>query len=261
MKIKKMLFAAFLTAALLGGNSLFAQSSSYMNLGLNIPLGSFGNKGNTCALFDASSTQGGANLGANLGFKFINDTKLEGLGIMFSIEGMYNELHKDINVESYLHTAIPEVIGLDVKIKNPRYINMPILFGLNYNYDISRAMGIYAEGGAGINARFLVPCKMTASGEVNVLDTNIHTDCSYEYHYTPKVAFAFQFGGGIVLKKALTLGVHYYNLGTSIVSGYTNSHIKVSSSSQSFTETKDFSYDEGEGLSTSMLIVRLGIHL
>ena len=257
MKIKKMLFAAFLTAALLGGNLLFAQSSSYLNLGLNIPLGSFGNKDNTCALFDASSTQGGANLGANLGFKFINDTKLEGLGIMFSIEGMYNVLHKDINVESYLHTAIPEVIGLNVKINNPRYINMPILFGLNYNYDISRAMGIYAEGGVGINARFLVPCKMNATGEV----LGIKTDYSYEYHYTPKIAFAFQFGGGIVLKKALTLGVHYYNLGTSIVSGYTNSHIKVSSSSQSFTETKDFSYDEGEGLSTSMLIVRLGIHL
>ena len=256
MKIKKMFFAAFLTAALMGGNSLFAQSSSYLNLGLNIPLGSFGNKDNTCALFNNTSTQGGANLGANLGFKFINDTKVNGLGIMFSIEGMYNELHKDINVESYLHTAIPEVIGLDVKIKNPRYINMPILFGLNYNYDISRAMGIYAEGGAGINARFLVPCKMNATGEV----LGIKTDYSYEYHYTPKIAFAFQFGGGIVIKKALTLGVHYYNLGTSIVSGYTNSHIKVSSSSQSFTEKKDFSYDD-EGLSTSMLIVRLGIHL
>lgn len=254
MKIKKMLFAAFLTAALLCGNSLFAQSSSYLNLGLNIPQGSFGSKVNTCALFDASSTQGGANLGANLGFKFITDTKAKGLGIMFSIDGMYNGLQKDVDVESHMHTVIPEITGLDVKVKNPSYINMPILLGLNYNLDISNTIGIFAEGGAGINVRFLLPCKMTATGEV----FGINTDYSYEYHYTPKLAFAFQFGGGIVISKAITLGVNYYNLGTSTVSGYTNSYIKVSSSSQSITETKDFSYKD---LSTNMLIVRLGIRL
>lgn len=254
MKIKKMLFAAFLTAALLGGNLLFAQSSSYLNLGLNIPQGTFGSKVNTCALFDNTSTQGGANLGANLGFKFITDTKAKGLGIMFSIDGMYNGLQKDINIERYMHTAIPEIAGLDVKVKNPSYINMPILFGLNYNLDISNTIGIFAEGGAGINVRFLLPCEMNATGEV----FGINTDYSYEYHYTPKVAFAFQFGGGIVISKAITLGVNYYNLGTSTVSGYTNSFIKSSSSSQSITETKDFSYKD---LSTSMLIVRLGIRL
>ena len=259
MEIKKMLFAAFLTAALLGGNSLFAQSSSYMNLGLNIPQGSFGSKASTCALFDASSTQGGASLGANLGFKFITDTKAKGLGIMFSIDGMYNGLQKDINIERYMHTAIPEIAGLDVKVKNPSYINMPILFGLNYNLDISKTIGIFAEGGAGINVRFLVPCKMTASGEVNVFGTNIQTDCSYEYHYTPKVAFAFQFGGGIVISKAITLGVNYYNLGTSEVTGYTNSYLKTSSSNQTISKTDDF--DLKNSISTSMLIVRLGIRL
>lgn len=255
MKIKKMLFAAFLTAALLGGNSLFAQSSSYMNLGLNIPQGSFGSKASTCALFDASSTQGGASLGANLGFKFITDTKAKGLGIMFSIDGMYNGLQKSVDVENHMHTIIPEIAGLDIKIKNPSYINMPILFGLNYNFDISNTIGVFAEGGAGINVRFLPPCKMNATGDV----FGIHTDYSYEYHYTPKLAFAFQFGGGIVISKAITIGVNYYNLGTSAVTGYTNRYLKTSASSQSITETKDFSYDEG--LSTSMLIVRLGIRL
>ena len=65
MKIKKMLFAAFLTAALLGGNSLFAQSSSYLNLGLSIPQGEFGSKTDNCALLNPNSTMGGANLGAN----------------------------------------------------------------------------------------------------------------------------------------------------------------------------------------------------
>ena len=259
MKIKKMLFAAFLTAALLGGNLLFAQSSSYLNLGLNIPQGTFGSKTNSCALLDPTSTQGGANLGANLGFKFITDTKAKGLGIMFSIDGMYNGLQKDINIERYMHTAIPEIAGLDVKVKNPSYINMPILFGLNYNLDISKTIGIFAEGGAGINVRFLVPCKMTASGEVNVFGTNIQTDCSYEYHYTPKVAFAFQFGGGIVISKAITLGVNYYNLGTSGVTGYTNSYLKTSSSNQTISKTDDF--DLKNSISTSMLIVRLGIRL
>lgn len=254
MKIKKMLFAAFLTAALLGGNLLFAQSSSYLNLGLNIPQGTFGSKTNSCALLDPTSTQGGANLGANLGFKFITNTKAKGLGIMFTVDGMYNGLQNEVKVDEYMHTGIPEIAGLDTKTKNPSYINVPILLGLNYTFNFTNMIGLYVEGGAGVNARFILPCKFSANGSV----LGITTDYSLVNHYTPKVSFAFEFGGGILISKAITLGVNYYNLGTATVSGHTDSYLKVSTSNQTISNSTDFKQKD---LSTSMLVVRLGIRL
>ena len=254
MKIKKMLFAAFLTAALLGGNLLFAQSSSYLNLGLNIPQGTFGSKTNSCALLDPTSTQGGANLGANLGLKFIANTKAKGLGIMFTVDGMYNGLQNGVKVDDYMHTEIPEIAGLDTKTKNPSYINVPILLGLNYTFNFTNMIGLYVEGGAGVNTRFILPCKFTANGSV----LGINTDYSLVNHYTPKASFAFEFGGGILISKSITLGVNYYNLGTATVSGHTDSYLKVSTSNQTISNSTDFKLKD---LSTSMLIVRLGIRL
>lgn len=254
MKIKKMLLAAFLTAALMGGNSLFAQSNSILNLGLNIPQGSFGSNTNTCALLDPNSENGGANLGANLGLKFIADTKAKGLGIMFTIDGMYNGLQKDLKIKDYLHADIPEIAGLDAKIKNPSYINMPILLGLNYTYNFTNMIGIYAEGGAGVNVRFILPCKLSANGSI----LGVNTEYSYELHYTPKASFAFEFGGGILISKAITLGVNYYYLGSATVSGHADSYLKLPTSSQPTSSTIDFA---NKDLSTSMLVIRLGICL
>ena len=254
MKMKKMFLAAFMTAALMCGNTLFAQSSSYLNLGLNIPQGEFGSKAATCALLSPVSTQGGAGLGANLGFKFITDTKAKGLGIMFTIDGMYNGLQKDVEAEGLSFIAIPEIAGLELKTKNPSYINMPIMVGLNYCYNITNTFGLFAEGGVGANVRFALPCTMSAQGQVLVFSS----DFTSKIHYTPKVAFAYQFGGGVMISKAITLGVNYYNLGASPVSGHADSSLKTSIISQAVTSSTEFTHKD---LSTSMLIVRLGIRL
>ena len=246
MKMKKMFLAAFMTAVLMCGNTLFAQSNSYLNLGLNIPQGEFGSQASICALFNPVSTQGGAGLGANVGIKSIFNTKVKGLGIMLTLDGMYNGLQKEI--KSHNQMGIPELAGLDVKTKNPSYINVPLMLGLNYELSLTNAIGLYVEGGVGANGRFILPYKKSTQAE---LFPGVTTNISYENHYTPKVAFAFQFGGGIMINKSLAIGVNYYNLGTSAVSG------KVDNVLSNYLN-QEFTYKE---LSTSMLIVRLGIRL
>ena len=254
MKMKKMFFAAFMTAALMCGNTLFAQSSSYLNLGLNIPQGKFGTSTGNCALFEHNGDQGAAALGANLGFKFITDTKAKGLGFMITIDGMYNGLQKNVNLENYKPIDIPEIAGLDVRNVKPGYINVPFMLGLNYHYDFSKTISVFAEGGAGANVRFVLPFKQSFNGQVG----SFTSDYTREFHYTPKVAFAFQFGGGVTINKVITLGLNYYNLGTSLVAGRIDSSLKTSLSSQAVMHTDEFKNND---LSTSMLIVRLGIRL
>lgn len=254
MKIKKMLFAAFLTAALLGGNSLFAQSSSYLNLGLSIPQGEFGSKTDNCALLNPNSTMGGANLGANLGFKFIANTKAKGLGIMFTVDGMYNCLQKDIHTEDFIDFNFGNIAGLDMKTQRPSYLNIPIMLGLNYAFNFTDMIGIFVEGGAGVDARFVLPGSVKANG--TLLGTT--HDFNYEYHYTPKFAFAYQIGGGFIINKVISVGVSYYNLGISEVAGHTDYFYNTNLFNHADSYSTDFSNKE---ISTSMLLVRLGIRL
>ncbi len=255
MKIKKMLFAAFLTAALLGGNSLFAQSSSFLNLGLAIPQGEFGSKASTCALLNPTSTQGGAQLGFDLGFKFISDTKAKGLGFMITFDGMYNNLQKDIHTEDFIDFNFGSIAGLDLKTQKPSYLNIPIMLGLNYTYNFTDMIGIFAEGGAGVNARFVLPGSVKANGTL----LGATHDFNYEYHYTPKFAFAYQFGGGFIINKVISVGVSYYNLGISEVAGHTDYFYNTNLFNHADSYTTDFI--SNKEISISMLLVRLGIRL
>lgn len=240
--------------------SSFAQPSSFLHLGLNIPSGKFGSNADNCILY-GNGDYGGANTGINVGFKFINRTKANGLGFMFTVDGMYNKLQSDLssenfvdyNTDQYGH-IIEEIEGIPITVKNPKYFNLPVMAGLNYSSDFNRTLGFFVEAGAGINARFITPCKITAFDYT----LDLKPDYTFTNRYTTKFAFAFQFGVGIKIKDAITLGVSYFDLGSALVQGITEKLLKTTASAPVVGEKENFKYRQ---LSTKMLVVRLGIHL
>lgn len=260
MKKKTLSVIIILVAAFIGRSSMFAQSSTYLNLGVNLPQGNFGSKADNCVLY-SNNDQGGANTGINVGFKFINRTKANGLGFMFTVDGMYNKLQSDLssenfvdyNTDQYGH-IIEEIEGIPITVKNPKYFNLPVMAGLNYSSDFNRTLGFFVEAGAGINARFITPCKITAFDYT----LDLKPDYTFTNRYTTKFAFAFQFGVGIKIKDAITLGVSYFDLGSALVQGTTEKLLKTTASAPVVGEKENFKYRQ---LSTKMLVVRLGIHL
>ena len=224
-----------------------AQTDTFLNLGVSLPSGNFAEGDESkFALLDESK-EGGAGIGFNLGFKFKFPTNADGLGVLLTIDGIYNGLNKDIKdyFEDYRDGL--EDYG-DVTLRKPCYINVPVMLGLNYCYDISDSFGIYGEAGLGADARFITNYK------TEVEDRNF--EISQKTTYDPAVAFAFQLGAGVLINDRFTIGLNFYNLGSAKVKGkYT---LKEKEGSYSESEKENFKL---KSLSTSMILLRLGIRL
>lgn len=111
--------------------------------------------------------------------------------------------------------------------------------GLNYSSDFNRTLGFFVEAGADINARFITPCKITAFDYT----LDLKPDYTFTNRYTTKFAFAFQFGVGIKIKDAITLGVSYFDLGSALVQGTTEKLLKTTASAPAVGERRTLNTD------------------
>ncbi|MBO7490953.1 MAG: hypothetical protein J6T59_00775 [Bacteroidales bacterium] len=135
---------------------------------------------------------GGAMFGASFGVKYtysFQNTKMEnsGLGIFVSADGMWNALNKDLRdkYDSW-------------NVTKPMYVNVPIMAGISYTTTFSDVFGLWAEAGLGADLFFKTP-----EGTENTLT---------KYKMSPE--FAFEAGAGILLVRTVSLGAHYYWLGS-----------------------------------------------
>lgn len=259
--MKSIKFLLMILAFWLGCGALSAQTQTYLNLGLSLPTGDFAEGDeNSFALIDRTK-EGGAGIGANLGFKWKFPTKAKGLGVLLSVDGIYNGLNQD--VKDFFDDLVDEYEydGADVTLRKPNYINVPVLVGLNYCYDASDNIGIYGEVGIGLDARFITKLKLEleASGYDSYYGRYSYEE-TVKYKYDPAVAFAFQLGAGIVINNRFTLGVNLYNLGSSKVKGkYTEEEKEYWDGDYDFDSDKE--NFKLKALSTTMVLLRFGIKL
>ncbi len=175
-----------------GISTSFAQfntPSSGANFSLKLfgamPMGDFAQTSNTLPSVLLHGTAGNVDMGAGLGFKI--DYRFDfGLGIFISGDAMWNQLNADVRTN---YDAL--------KKTKPNYVNFPIMLGLDYKCYFGNVFGLYAEGGAGANLLYITP-----EGWSNDLT-----------EFRLSAAFAWEAGGGILLGKNVSLGVHYYALG------------------------------------------------
>ena len=102
------------------------------------------------------------------------------------------------------------------EMKLPRYRNIPIFLGVRYSYPVATTVDLYGEAFAGVNYRTFTDWSLTYTKEpwttqpelpypeYNNID--IHT-------YTPATTFAFKLGAGFIIKKKITLGASFLQLG------------------------------------------------
>lgn len=193
MKMKKVFVVAM--ALMLGA----ATSVSAQKAGLSLQLGGIlpsldFKESPSVAVPGAHSfgSAGGAMFGASFGLKYTYMIKNKaheniGLGVFFSADGMWNAMNKDLRT---LYDS--------VSCTHPQYVNVPIMVGVSYTTQFSPTFGLWVE--AGIGADLFIK---TAEGWKNNSTT-----------YKMSAEMAVEGGVGIILDRTISLGAHYYWLGT-----------------------------------------------
>lgn len=211
---------------------------------------------------DEDGKLGGAGVGLNFGLKGKIGTKVEGLGVILSADVIWNRMNSDIRdyrKERVDYALDPDEGDYDeYKLRLPNYFNIPLMVGANYNYQLTDAFGVWGEGAIGINARFITAYK--TAYEYTYGENDYRREGESKTSYDPAVSLAFQLGGGIMLNENISIGLHYYALGTAKVKGEYEweSYYTGSEGSDSDHDSESF---KGNRLTANTFMVRIGFHM
>ena len=189
--MKKYLFLAVFFASCVF--SLNAQTKSELQIGLAMPQGDFADDDEDDAIFDGS---GVAATGFYLGYKLLSPLKTDGLYWTFNAGIMYNDLQSDFKDD--LEDEMDDADDFSL----PKYLNVPILAGLQYEKSLSDGFKLYGEAGVGLNILKLT--NYSASED----------DYEMKMTFNPSVKLGYKIGAGVVLQDKYTISLNYLGLGS-----------------------------------------------
>ncbi len=226
--MKKYLFFAILFASCVF--TLNAQTKSELQIGLAMPQGDFADDDEDDAI---SGGSGVAGTGFYLGYKLLSPLSTDGLYWTFNAGIMYNDLQSDFKDD--LEDEMDDADDYSL----PKYFNVPILAGLQYEKTISDGLNLFGEAGVGLN--------------ILKITNQSYEEDDYEELTTfkPSVGLGFKIGAGIVLQEKYTISLNYLGLG---------SHkVKYESEYEYYgvSESDDDKFDKA--LSVSSLNITFGI--
>lgn len=249
--MKKIVLTMMMLAAA-GIGALQAQNNFSLRLGVALPTGDYADATADYAndvlrygLID-NTKKGGAGKGITAGMQYkIGINSVKGLGVVLSADVFFNSVNTD--VRDYFEEEIDEEESSTYKLDYtlPKYIHIPAMIGLNYTYDLNESIALFGEGALGANVRMLTKFEI-----YEATSTQERID---EANYNIATAFAFRLGGGIMLNKHYTIGIDYYNHGTSKVVGEMTSEVNGVSQAGS-TKLK------GGKIAATNIAIRLGIN-
>lgn len=247
--MKKIVIAISILMMSISCGEIFAQKDGFsLHLSGVFPNGKFGefdevNNNDEMkrvgALFNEQSKTGAAGTGFGLGFKYqFPIPQIENLRFLIGAEVMWNPLNSD--AKDCIDEIIETEMGEDVNTTLPNYLNIPLMAGLNYSFGLTEKVKLYGELGLGLNVR--IATKFMFDNEED----------GATIKYDNATSFAYQLGVGVLFDK-VSIGLHWYNLGSVKVKG----EVTPWDDYYGRSESESFTFKE---LSTSMLTLKVGFH-
>ena len=212
--MKKLVKLFALVAVMLLCGQSMAQTRGVMSLGASFPMKDYAEFDgfDDFALLTHDADDGGAGVGFNAGLKWYFNVGVKGLGVMLSVDGLYNGPCADLktayrNNETEMGNAIAS--GSFSYTATPKYINVPAMVGLNYIYRFNPNFGIFVEAGAGGNLRFITDYGTLSKSEL----LGVVTKTAITNHYDKVFSFAYQAGIVFEVAQNLVIGCSFYDLG------------------------------------------------
>ena len=258
--MKKIVIAISILMMSISCGEIFAQKDGFsLHLSGVFPNGKFGEFDEelgadgfqrVCAVWHNESETCSAKFGVGFGVKYqLSVLSVKNLRFLISAEFMYNSLNGDAKDFS------DEILMYYKETILSNYLNIPVMVGLNYSIDLNEKVKVYGEFGLGVDLRTI-----TKTSCENSLKGNDFNDYyKLEYKYDNAITFAYQFGVGILFDK-VSVGLHYYNLGSAKVKGNVSATYRyndIYGVNDSEYEKVSFKWKK---LSTSMLALRVGYH-
>lgn len=245
---KKFLLIAVLMLSSIG---MFAQAQFSLYAGGAFPMGKFkqgelkDKNPDKWALANEKGDKGYAGIGFNVGLDVLLPiSSVDGLGITIGADYFYNSYNSELkDYFSDVTDALDEAYD-SYTLKKPRVMNVPIMVGARYLYEVSDMFGVFGEAGIGANWRKITSYKLTAEDGDDTYESLMKYDSS--------VTFAFKLGVGIMLAQHFSIGLDYYNLGGAKVKGKETITIN--------DDESDPVKFKGKSLKCSEFVVRLGYH-
>lgn len=170
---------------------LSGQSTGLFVAGFSFPQGDFADDDYYDAIFDGA---GYAGTGIMLGLKTYTPMRMEGLSAMFNLSILYNPMHKDFKDEFE--------DDWDEDATFPKYLNLPVMAGLNYQYPVMDQFTLFGEAGLGLNVLWIT--------NFSIKDD----DYKSVYSFTPSLKIGYTIGGGVVIQEKYTISLNYLGLGS-----------------------------------------------
>ena len=271
--MKRIITRLVLATLLISGGKTFAQKDGFsLHLSGVFPNGKFAefdDNDKVCALIDGSSKTGSAGTGFGVGFKYqFPIPQVANLRFLVGAELMYNPLNGDAkdwfddNFTSRTESGDGYSSVYDYEVTLPKYLNVPLMAGLNYAFKLNDKINIFGEFAAGINIRLFTNAKIEGTsttwysydeyGSYNYTSTFEAT-----YKYDNAITFAYRFGAGVTFDR-ISIGLHWYNLGSAKVKGKYDYDYNSSIGNNSHDSDKE--NFKRKDLSISMMTLTVGYH-
>lgn len=225
--VKKVLLL-MVSLLTLGTGAVQAQSKFTLKLGGAFPLGNYGDVSTLSngrieshALFaERISSKAGAGIGFNLGvqWKLASVSAVEGLDVVLSLDAFYNGPNDDVRdamEEELIHQMEDYEYeyglgsAIDHSFSISKYLNFPVMLGLNWGTGIAPNVGFFCEAAAGANLRIITDF----STEIETSGGTIDNEASFN----STVTFGFRVAAGVIFNDKYSLELGYYNLGAAKV--------------------------------------------
>lgn len=202
------------------------------------------------ALFNENGKQGYAGYGFNMGFDVTVNLPVKGLGVFGGVDFFYNSNSSYIR-DAYEELSVYMVAGdpllAEYSYNLPNFMNIPILFGVNYQYDFNHIVGLFCEAGVGPNFRVISGCEATEK-YVGLPDVKI------TYNYDTATTLGFKIGAGVMMWNRMSIVADFYSLGSAKIN-WTEKGENVP-----ILGNYEENFKGKNDISASELVVRVGYH-
>lgn len=140
---------------------------------------------------------------------------------------------------------------------------------MNYAIKLNDKINIFGEVAAGINMRLNTNTKILYEADGTSWEISADRDYNYyyevptieesRYKYDNAITFAYRFGAGVTFDR-ISIGLHWYNLGTAKVKGKVSGKYDYKDSEGDTEHDSDKENFKWKDLSISMMTLTVGYH-